>query len=226
MTRFFIALRKSLAIATTSAFILPLALTQAHAGAEDAWKCPDSNSMCWTETFPKKTPSASHKRQTKEQKRSIQRDIRRGKLSDHYGKRTQNHKGHGRSVPVWQIEPERDSRSHQKRRNKNGEWVAAGAIGLALGAIIANELSQKQPVYAPQLSQPHYGNQPQASNTFPPAPRAVSNRQDNSVITLESAFQPWSQGWYEWCDDRYRSFNANTGTYRGYDGLDHFCVVK
>lgn len=213
MTRFFIGLRKSLAIATTSAFILPLALplAPAYAGARDAWKCPDSHSMCWTETRPK------HRIDNKRaQQRGSDRDMRRGQLVERQGKRNNIYKGHGRSIPVWQVQPQRDTRHQQKRRNKNGEWVAAGVIGLAVGAIIANELTKKQqPIQAPQIS-----------NAFPPTPRAVSNRQDNNVITLESAFQPWSQGWYEWCDDRYRSFNANTGTYRGYDGLNHFCVVK
>ena len=35
--------------------------------------------------------------------------------------------------------------------------------------------------------------------------------------------EPWSPGWYRYCEDKYRSFNARTGTYRGYDGRDHFC---
>jgi hypothetical protein len=30
-------------------------------------------------------------------------------------------------------------------------------------------------------------------------------------------------GWYEYCSSKYRSFNANTGTYTGYDGLTHYC---
>lgn len=217
MARFFIGLRKSLAIATTSAFILPLALplAPAHAGAEDAWKCPDSNSMCWTETFPK----------NKVQKYKKQRN----QLHQRQGQRAKSFKGQhyqpqGRSIPVWKVQPQRDMRHLQKRRNKNGEWVAAGVIGLAIGAIVANEAAKKQHTYAPQIAQPQY--QPQITTDFPPAPRSVSNRNNNNVVTLESAFQPWSQGWYEWCDDRYRSFNPNTGTYRGYDGLNHFCVVK
>lgn len=41
-----------------------------------------------------------------------------------------------------------------------------------------------------------------------------------------SGLQPWSPSWYRYCDRKYRSFNANTGTYRGYDGQDHFCVAN
>nr|WP_255561389.1 BA14K family protein [Pseudohoeflea sp. DP4N28-3] len=39
-------------------------------------------------------------------------------------------------------------------------------------------------------------------------------------------YEPWSPSWYRYCDNKYRSFNPNTGTYRGYDGRDHFCVVN
>lgn len=38
-------------------------------------------------------------------------------------------------------------------------------------------------------------------------------------------YAAWSPGWYEYCQNRYRSFNSRTGYYRGYDGQDHFCVV-
>ena len=37
--------------------------------------------------------------------------------------------------------------------------------------------------------------------------------------------QPWTDPWFRYCANKYRSFNAATGTYRGYDGYDHFCVV-
>ncbi|HMF66086.1 MAG TPA: BA14K family protein, partial [Phyllobacterium sp.] len=38
--------------------------------------------------------------------------------------------------------------------------------------------------------------------------------------------QPWSPGWYRYCANRYRSFNPETGTFRGYDGRDYFCNVN
>jgi len=38
--------------------------------------------------------------------------------------------------------------------------------------------------------------------------------------------EPWTQSWFNYCSDQYRSFNASTGTYRGYDGRDHFCVAN
>mgnify|MGYP001627822407 CR=1 FL=1 len=39
------------------------------------------------------------------------------------------------------------------------------------------------------------------------------------------SLEPWTRDWYRYCDNKYRSFNPNTGTYRGFDGRDHFCRV-
>lgn len=41
-----------------------------------------------------------------------------------------------------------------------------------------------------------------------------------------ASFEPWTQKWQNYCSNKYRSFNPNTGTFRGYDGLNHFCVAK
>lgn len=38
--------------------------------------------------------------------------------------------------------------------------------------------------------------------------------------------EPWSPGWYEYCRGKFRSFDAKSGTYLGYDGKRHFCVVR
>ncbi len=38
--------------------------------------------------------------------------------------------------------------------------------------------------------------------------------------------RPWTPAWYNWCESSYRSFNPRTGTFRGYDGRDHFCVAR
>jgi hypothetical protein len=39
------------------------------------------------------------------------------------------------------------------------------------------------------------------------------------------ALEPWTPEWYRYCEDRYRSFNARTGTFTGYDGRRHFCTA-
>ncbi len=104
------------------------------------------------------------------------------------------------------------------RKRDRSDAIAAGVIGLAAGAIIAGALSQPStPTYAP-APQPrvYYPPQP-AYNTYPAAPAPVQYR---------GGAQPWSQAWYNYCSQKFRSFNAKTGTYRGYDGADHFCVAN
>ena len=100
-------------------------------------------------------------------------------------------------------------------RNDNGDAAAAAIIGLAGVAIIAGALANANP---PTV----YETYPAPDTRYPPAP----GRSGPKVITYASTLEPWTRGWYEWCDDRYRSFNPETGTYRGYDGRDHFCVPK
>ncbi|MDJ0612774.1 MAG: BA14K family protein [Rhizobiaceae bacterium] len=138
-------------------------------------------------------------------------------------------------------------RQHQhtrvERRNKKGELIAAGIIGLAVGAIIASESSKRKQ----RSHQPTYYNQPPRQNIpngyyYDPSglngsgytnggrhvPLDDYNNGGPNVITFNEprTLEPWTPGWREWCQNRYRSFNPSTGTFRGYDGLDHFCVPK
>lgn len=73
---------------------------------------------------------------------------------------------------------------------------ASGAFGFAAGAILGSALSRPY-YYAPA---PVY---------VAPAPVYV--------------YQPWTPGWYTYCGGKYRSFNASTGYFLGYDGQYHFC---
>lgn len=102
------------------------------------------------------------------------------------------------------------------RKRDRSDAIAAGVIGLAAGAIIAGALAQPStPTYAapPRV---YYPPQP-AYNTYPSAPATVKYR---------GGAQPWSKAWYNYCSQKFRSFNPKTGTYRGYDGADHFCVAN
>jgi len=75
-----------------------------------------------------------------------------------------------------------------------GSAAAAGVIGLATGAIIAGAMSQPRTVTV--YEEPvYYGGRP----------------------------RPWTPSWYAYCSERYRSFDPRTGTFRGYDGRNHFC---
>jgi len=164
----------------------------------------------------------------KHQHRQFHNQYGRGQHGTH-NYRTQQHKHH--------------QRTHVKRRNKKGELIAAGIIGLAVGAIIASESSKRKH----RAHQPTYNNQPPRRQAprqpyYDPSfyngtgqthhnrhvPLDEYNNGGPEVITFNEprTLEPWTPGWREWCQNRYRSFNASTGTFRGYDGLDHFCVPK
>ncbi|MGH6763837.1 MAG: BA14K family protein [Phyllobacterium sp.] len=108
-------------------------------------------------------------------------------------------------------------RYHHRYRDRSGDALAAGVVGLAAGALLGSALSQ------PRYSEPPRVIYDQNPNYYPAAPqyrRVTAPRYGSYGV------EPWSQDWYRYCSDRYRSFNAQTGTYRGYDGADHFCVAN
>lgn len=150
------------------------------------------------------------------------------------------HRAYGRGNHGTRVYTERYGHRHYGKRKKSskGDLIAAGVIGLALGAIIASESNKKrhhtpQPTYRYDgYGQPYTGNnggQHVPLDHYNNQPRRPYTSQDNpEVITYRdtASLEPWTPGWREWCSNRYRSFNAQTGTFRGYDGLDHFCVPK
>lgn len=134
-----------------------------------------------------------------------------------------------------------DYRPRKKHKRDSGsDALAAGIIGFAIGAILADQARPRdvyiepQPIY--QAPQPIY-IQPQPVYREP-IRRPYSDQINNDynsydeprVIRYEdsvgASYEPWTPEWARWCNNKYRSFNQNTGTFRGYDGLDHFCVVK
>ncbi|MBK3745528.1 BA14K family protein [Paraburkholderia aspalathi] len=108
----------------------------------------------------------------------------------------------------------------RSRRHDRNDAVAAGVIGLAAGALIGGALAQpRQPEYyapAPYSAPPRVIYE-QAPAYYPVAPARASYR---------GGAEPWSRAWYDYCSQQYRSFNPQTGTYRGYDGADHFCSAN
>ena len=95
--------------------------------------------------------------------------------------------------------------NHQRiirRHDDNGSAIALGIIGLGAAAIIGGAIANS--------------NNPRVIYQQPSAPRAVSG----------GRYEPWSRSWFQYCSNKFRSFNASTGTYRGYDGRDHFCVAN
>lgn len=109
------------------------------------------------------------------------------------------------------------------RARDNDDALLLGVLGLAAGAIIAgailNDPTHNRP---PPPRRPRHGPAPGPGwsdlGYYPPAPGG-GHRAAGSI-------EPWTHDWYRYCTRRYRSFNPNTGTFRGYDGKDHFCVAR
>lgn len=104
------------------------------------------------------------------------------------------------------------------RGPSDGDMIAAGILGLAVGAVAAGALSQPRgPVY----DGPSYYD----DGYYPPAPRA--RRYDYRRVDYNyGGLEPWSREWYRYCKSRYRSFDPGSGTFVGYDGREHFCTAR
>ena len=81
-----------------------------------------------------------------------------------------------------------------------GNGWGAGLIGFGIGAIVGSALAPREVYVVPDYDyEPAY---------YGPAAYGPP---------------PWTPEWYTYCAQRYRSFNARTGYFRGYDGLPYFC---
>lgn len=88
-------------------------------------------------------------------------------------------------------------------RHNGGNAAAAGIFGFAAGAIVGGALAQ-----------PRY---------YAPAPVYVAPAPVYVAPAPVVVYQAWTPAWHGHCRARYRSFNASTGYYTGYDGRHHFC---
>ena len=105
----------------------------------------------------------------------------------------------------------RDRHGWNRHRHDRNDALVGGAIGLATGMIIGGALA----------SQPRYEERPiyVEPDYYPEPERRVIYRRPAPT------FEPWTQSWYDYCSQRYRSFNPDSGTFVGYDGREHFCVA-
>lgn len=121
---------------------------------------------------------------------------------------------------------------HHYHGGGNGDAVAAGVAGLAVGALLGGALAQPRvgtrtyidegPVYdepAPVYQERTY--------VYRPAPVYRTTRvivQDQGDYVVQPRLRPWSRQWMRYCTSRYRSFDPGTGTFIGNDGREHFCA--
>lgn len=111
-----------------------------------------------------------------------------------------------------------DEWRHWHHRDRGGDALAAGVIGLAAGALIGGALASN--------SQPSYydpGYDDYSYRERPPVRRYYAQPQ---VVYADRYAEPWTRGWYDYCSSRYRTFNARTGTFTGNDGEQHFCTAN
>ncbi|EXL04390.1 BA14K family protein [Aquamicrobium defluvii] len=101
---------------------------------------------------------------------------------------------------------------HHHHKRSNGDAVAAGVIGLAAGALLGSALASQPRYYEPEPT--YVIREPRPARTY---------YRDNYY---RATYEPWSPEWYRYCSDRYRSFDARTGTFLGYDGQRHFCQAN
>lgn len=106
-----------------------------------------------------------------------------------------------------------------RRHDGRGDALAAGVVGLAAGALIAGALSNPRPRDA-------YYDDDYDYRYVRPAPVRRYYVERPRVVYADRYAEPWTRAWYEYCSDRYRSFNARTGTFTGNDGDQHFCVAN
>lgn len=124
---------------------------------------------------------------------------------------------------------------HHRHHNND---VAIGAAGLAAGVLLGTAIAS-QPRYvepAPIYVEPgpvYVERDPIYVEPAPvyrervyvrPAPEYYPERP--VTVVRDGGLRPWSSAWYQYCAQRYRSFNAKTGTYVGYDGQRHFCSAS
>ena len=103
-------------------------------------------------------------------------------------------------VVVLGIAEQRSYRGRQQRRRYHGgryEWYEDPSVGRAIGGLLGGWLR---------------GQKEQAT-------RPGRDVQE----TDEAVLEPWSKEWFDYCKDKYKSFNPKDGRYLSFDGNRYFC---
>ena len=114
------------------------------------------------------------------------------------------------------------------RHHGNGDAVAAGVLGLAAGALIGGALANdRPPPDANRYYDDGYYNDGYYDRDVRVRPAPVRRYYvEPRVVYADRYAEPWTRDWYEYCSDRYRTFNSRTGTFTGNDGEQHFCSAN
>ncbi len=105
-------------------------------------------------------------------------------------------------------------------RHHGDDMLAVGIAGLAAGVIAGAIVSGSQ------------DNGPREVQTYDEPPRyreraVYDNSGDDGYRPASyQRVRPWSPAWYQICEDRYDSFDPQTGTYIDGYGNERFCKVR
>jgi hypothetical protein len=124
--------------------------------------------------------------------------------------------------------PAANARDWRRHNHSNNDALAAGVIGLAAGALIGGALANSRPAYANDgyYNDGYYGDGYYEQRRYVrPRPAPVRTYYQPRVV-YQSGLEPWSREWVRYCSNRYRTFDARSGTFVGYDGQEHFCTAN
>ncbi len=109
-------------------------------------------------------------------------------------------------------------------RGNAGPAIVAGIMGLAAGAMIAGAARPHSYRYYSYEPAPRAYYAPR-TRVYVSDPDVVYYRERPRARTYyyDDRPEPWTREWFRSCRARYRSFDPDSGTYKGYDGRRHFC---
>ncbi|CAN7608240.1 BA14K family protein [Agrobacterium tumefaciens] len=126
------------------------------------------------------------------------------------------------------------------RRDRRDAAILGGVLGLAAGVAVGSAMSRPAPAYEERVyvDEPSYIDEEPDYRYYRAAPQPVyrpapvyraqpvyDSRPVYNQRRTYRTIEPWTNAWYDYCSQRYRSFNTRTGTYTDYDGQRHFCVA-
>jgi hypothetical protein len=121
---------------------------------------------------------------------------------------------------------------YYRHHHRGDDALALGVIGLATGVIVGSALANPPPQRRVYVDRPVsvYDEPGYYVDDYPPPPPRHTYRprpvyQQPRPVVQSYGIEPWTGAWYDYCAERYRSFNPRTGTFVGYDGRTHFCTA-
>ena len=112
------------------------------------------------------------------------------------------------------------NRYHNYHHNNGGSAVAAGIFGFAAGALVSGALSSRATIWQRVFSSP--AGPPPTTTARRPSCTSPAPVYRAAPVCCDRP-QPWTPEWFAYCDERYKSFNARTGYFYGFDHRSRFC---